>query len=243
MARLDRRSACSPTTTDCLFPWGSPPPTPTTASGCSRSCAASVPSVPAADLATRPGQAACRQGLPLRPPAEMAERTRYPSPHRPQRDRVLTTPWPTPLGGRAHGVLAGRLPKTSPPLRTKTRALPRLRRYRCRPHRPPTAVTGGADLEVKALRACVCPSERQHLGEHTPPASPRCPRRWSSTPPGAPPDRSTGNAASTSPDSSWYGHNDPASTNSSCCAAPAAGHGYRQTLSRVLWTHCERSVD
>lgn len=73
-----------------------------------------------------PGQAPGRQGLPLRPSAEMASRASYPPPHRPQGHRVLHTARPTSLGRREDGLLAGRMPKAAPPLRAQGRTLPGL---------------------------------------------------------------------------------------------------------------------
>lgn len=69
-----------------------------------------------------------RRGPRRRKPAK-------PPPHRPQGRRVLTATGQALLGGRKNRVLAGRLPKAPPSLRTQGRALPRLRRHSRNPHR------------------------------------------------------------------------------------------------------------
>lgn len=68
-------------------------------------------------------------------PALMGPPAGHPPPHRPQGHRVLTEAGPSSLGGRENRVLAGRLPPVTPPLRTQSRTLPRLRRHS--PHRLP----------------------------------------------------------------------------------------------------------
>ncbi len=67
----------------------------------------------------------------------MAPRAEHHPSHRPARRRELTTPGSAPLGGRAHRVLARRMPSTPPTLRTQARALPGLHRHRHQPHQPP----------------------------------------------------------------------------------------------------------
>ncbi len=83
------------------------------------------------------GEAACGQTLRLRPPAAMTPWTRHTPPHRPERRRVLAAARPPPLGRGKSGVVAGRLPTPTPPLRTQARALPRARRHRRHAHLPP----------------------------------------------------------------------------------------------------------
>ena len=72
--------------------------------------------------------------LRLRPSASMASQPWHPSPHRPQRRRVLTAARPSPVGGRADRVLAGRMPTAPPALRAQGRTLPRLHRHSGTPH-------------------------------------------------------------------------------------------------------------
>lgn len=86
-----------------------------------------------------PAKTPCRQGIRLRPPAEMVARASHLPPHRPQGRRVVHAAQPTPLGRRENGLLAGRVPTPAPPLRAQGRALPGLRRHRRSPHQlPPT---------------------------------------------------------------------------------------------------------
>lgn len=153
---------------DCLCPWASPPPTPTTASGCSRSCVVSLPSAPAMVLAdaVRPScmptrattMTTCGNGC-----ANAASATVSPAKGSSPRNA------PADTGGWSSARCPGwPAADASPPLRTKARALPRLRRNRCHPHRPPAAMSRDTGLQVDALRASVYPAERQHLGEHLP---------------------------------------------------------------------------
>jgi hypothetical protein len=57
--------------------------------------------------------------------------------HRIARKGIESCGRPSPLGGREKRLLAGRLPSASPPLRTQSRALPRLRRHRGVTHQLP----------------------------------------------------------------------------------------------------------
>lgn len=126
--------------------------------------------LPARAAPPAPGQAPRRQRLRLRPPAPMAQPSRHPPPHRPQRHRVIDTAGTPPLGRRKDGVLAGRMPQTTPPLRTQGGTLPRLRRHSRSPDLPPlTRPCGRAEpVNVRPLPRC---SPRH--GRAQPPARPR----------------------------------------------------------------------
>ena len=64
----------------------------------------------------------------------LAAPTRHHPTNRPPRHRVLRSAGPTPLGSGTYRVLVERLPPSGPPLRTRARAFPGLRRHRRHPH-------------------------------------------------------------------------------------------------------------
>lgn len=109
-----------------------------TNSGSSRWCAASRRSASGAGHGVDVPQTAARQGLRPCRPAQVPARPGHRHADRPPRCRTLGSPWPTPLGGRAHDVVTERLPPPAPPLRKQTRALPGLRRHRRHPHLQPS---------------------------------------------------------------------------------------------------------
>lgn len=103
------------------------------------------------------GQNARRQGLRLRPPAEMAPFSEHHAAHRAQGHRILPTSRPSPLDRGADGGLAVRVQSSAPPLRTQGRALPRLRRHRCHPHLLP---------EIDQLRRSLMRTVARELTTH-----------------------------------------------------------------------------
>ncbi|MGW5973083.1 transposase [Streptomyces sp. NPDC055186] len=110
--------------TACPCHWASRPPTPTTTSASSPSCAVPTHPLP---LRAAPSTTATVEGHDYDRLHEMAPQAPDPSPHHPRRHRALTAAGP-PLVGRAHGAPTDRMPSTAPPLRAQGRALPHLRR-------------------------------------------------------------------------------------------------------------------
>ena len=117
----------SSTATASRWPSASRPPTPTTRPSCSRwSTPSRRSSARAGDRAApqAPGQAARRQGLRLLRPAPCPARSRHHPAHRPPRHRLQRAAGAAPLGGRAHALLAARLPPPRRPLRAAGRPAP-----------------------------------------------------------------------------------------------------------------------